>query len=406
MEELGPLVRTWIEWQQPYWLLALIPLMIGFVIRRNRTFMLKKIAHLDFGTRGVGSWLRFSMPRVMAWMALVALILALGDVTRGYEYVSEQASRHRIFVWVDSSSSMRNFSGFGLSSITCTKNFENFPRIKGACRAVIYLIEAVRQFASQKKNVLEHDLISIGQFGAYSYVVAYPSYDYDRLRGQVASMEFKSDALGIYTNIHLAMWDMYLMALDRNLRGGAGNIRLSGNELRMLAKSLAPEGEVQYVVPREIRDKLIAIRRELRDTVFVIITDAHRSQIDDVMDYPPYSLRKQMQLAAFLELPVIYLSVDEFHQEMKRLARLTGFGPPDAKSRGDYLMVRHDNDFAHIEELVAGILETRFSMKVSHSVERRESYAEWFAGAALCFAALALVLRYTIARTLTGGGIH
>lgn len=405
MEELGPLVRTWIEWQQPYWLLLLLPLMIGFVIRRDRAFMMKKIAHLDFGTRGVGSWLRFNLPRIVAWMALMALVLALGDVTRGYEYVAEQASRHRIFLWVDSSSSMYGISS-PFPSITCTKNFEKFPRIKGACRAAIYLIEAVRQFASQKKNAFEHDLIGIGQFGLYSYVVAYPSYDYDRLRGQVASMEFKSGALGIYTNLHVAMWDMYLMALDRNLGATKSNTQLSGNELRMLAKSLAPEGQVQYVVPREIRDKLIAIRRELRDTVFVIITDAHMGQIDNVMDKPPYSLRKQMQLAAFLELPMIYLSVDEFHQEMKRLARLTGFGPPDAKSRGDYLMVRRDNDFAHIEELVAGVLETRFSMKVAHSVERRESYAEWFAGAALCFAVLALVLRYTIAKTLTGGGIH
>src|SRR3989338_2286151 len=162
MEELGPLVRTWTFWQQPYWLLLLVPLMIGFFMRRDRAFMLKKIAYLDSGAQGTCAWFRFNFPRIAAWLAIAALIGALGDLTAGYEYVAAQASRHRIFVWVDSSSSMYNLSSYGFSSITCAKNYETFPRIKGACRALVSLIEGVRQFASHKKNMFEYDLIGIG----------------------------------------------------------------------------------------------------------------------------------------------------------------------------------------------------------------------------------------------------
>lgn len=395
---------AWIVWQQPYWLLLLIPLFIGLFFRYHSHYVQKTHDYLKtyqkerkFLTR-----IRFALPLACIFFAMVLLVVALGDVTKGYIVVEEQARTHRIFVWVDSSSSMYGFST-ELSSITCEKNAEFFPRIYGACRALSRLIGEVERFSLNKEYDKGEDLIGIGQFARDSYVVAYPSQDYGRLRERVRNMQFLSQGiLGIHTNIHLAMWDLYLMALDRNLRNANRITHINGKELRLLAKSLEPEGiRSSYMPPRELIQKLSLIREELRDTVFIFITDALVGQMDLVLNVSPYSLKRQMELAAFLELPVFYLSVEDYHPELKRMARLTGFGPPDGDHHGDFLIVRRERDFAHIEELIERILKARFNMITTRSVERRESYGELCVQLALIFSTCGLVLRHTLARSLT-----
>ncbi len=392
----------WIALQQPIWLLLLIPLLLGCWFR-FRAYHLAQ-AHYAQAKKEKRRWqtrVRFSLPPFCMFVCMAALVGALADITRRFVFAEEEVSTQRFFVNVDASSSMYGFHT-PLRSITCAKNAELFPRIHSACRAVSQLISGVERFASSKQNEQEKDTIGIGQFATYSYVIAYPTQDYDRLREKVRQMEFKSDVLGIFTNMHLAMWDMYLMALDRNLRHVGTPTHINGKELRLLAASLAPDSALaQYLPPRELKERLLLIKEELRDTVFVFITDALVTQIDRVMNMAPFSLVKQMQLAAFLEIPVFFLSTDEYHAEMKRLARLTGFGPAGGSYRGDFMVVRREHDFVHIEELIRTIMEARFRMTVSRMVERRESYAEWCIVTALIFAGLGILLKKTIARSLT-----
>lgn len=404
MEILALITHGHIILQQPYWLLLLIPLFFGLFFRSRAYYVQKTHEYLNTrrGERRFLTRLRFSLPLLCIFFAMILLVAALGDVTKGYVVIEVKAFMHRIFVWVDTSSSMYGFNTPSFP-ITCEKNAELFPRIYGACRALSRLITDVEGFSLKKRHDKGEGLIGIGQFGDYSYVVAYPSQDYSRLREKVRHMNFVSnEILGVHTNIHLAMWDMYLMALDRNLRNVKSPTHLSGKELRLLAKSLEPEGmRSSYAPPQELMQKLFLIKEELRDTVFILITDALVGQMDNVMNVPPYSLKKQMQLAAFLELPVFYLSVYDYHQELKRLARLTGFGPPDGDYRGDFLIVRREHDFAHIEDLVGRILKSRFHMTTTHSIERRESYGELCVRLALIFSVLGLVLQKTMARSLT-----
>lgn len=404
MEILELITHGRIVWQDPYWFLLFIPLCLGLFFRSRRYYLQKTHEYLKAhqGEKKFWTRMRFFLPSACVFLAMMLLVIALGDATKGYMLVQEHARTHRIFVWVDSSSSMYAFTT-PLSSITCTNNAELFPRIYGACRAVLRLIDEVERFSLNKERDKGEDLIGIGQFATHSYVVAYPSQDYSRLKEKVRHMEFLSKGvLGIYTNIHLAMWDLYLMALDRNLRNAHMATHLNGKELRLLAKSLEPGSMLSsYTPPQELMKKFSLIKEELRDTVFILITDALVAQMDLVMNKPPYSLKKEMQLAAFLEVPVFYLSVDEYHPELKRMARLTGFGPSDGKNHGDFLIVRREHDFVHIEDLVATILQARFSMTVSNTVERRESYAELCVQAALIFSGLGLLLQVTVARSLT-----
>lgn len=404
MEILALIRHGYIILQQPYWLLLLIPLFVGLFFRSRPYYVQKTHDYLNVyqGERRFWTRVRFSLPLSCIFFAMILIVAALGDATKGYIVVEETARMHRIFIWVDSSSSMYAFHTT-LPSITCEKNAEFFPRIYGACRAVSRLIDDMERFTLKKGHDEREGLIGIGQFARDSYVIAYPSQDYNRLREKVRNMQFLSGGiLGISTNIHLAMWDLYLMAFDRNLRNTHGATHLSGKELRLLAKSLEPEGmHISYTPPQELAQKLSLIKEELHDTVLIFITDALMGQMDGVMNVPPYSLKKQMQLAAFLELPVFYLSVEDYHPELKRLARLTGFGPSDGDYHGDFLIVRRERDFAHIEELVGRILEARFNMTISHPVERRESYGELCVLLGLIFSVLGLVLRHTIARSLT-----
>lgn len=392
------------EWQNPWWLILLVPLFVGLFFRHHSASLMKAYAHLVI--KGKWRWIRtqirFGSPLFFAFLMMLSIVAAAVDFTRAHTVISEKKSRQRIFSWADSSSSMYDFST-PLDSITCEKNAKFFPKIQGVCRALYRLIDDISVSAAKKTDLLEKDLISIGQFATYSYVIAYPSSDYPRLREKVDKMEFKSrDILGIYTNIHLGMWDMYLMALDRNLRQESGFTPLSGKELKLLASSVAPGGlSREYVPPRELKEKLLLIRNELRDTVFTFITDALKYQMDQAMDKSPYSLYKQMQLAAFLEVSVVFISTDDFHPELKRLSRLTGFGPPGGKYHGDFLVVKRERDFQNISEIISNILQARSSMTVPVQVQHRESYTEWLIVAALTFCVIMVFLQKTRARSLT-----
>lgn len=400
---------TWVEWQNPWWFLALIPLALGMFLRTKKYYVGKLHSYLLVGKRGrIRTKVRFALPSFFETIGLILFVIALADLTLTHRSVTEKATTHRFISWVDSSSSMTwkqksGWSGGIPSAIPCKgKEVRFFPRIDGACRALYRIVEEVEQ-AAKEKGRNERDLIGIGQFARDSFVISYPSNDYARLREKIDRMSLRSWAiLGIHTNMHLGMWDMYLMILDRNTKKDSGLTYLSGREMLVLARSLGPgRSGANYVPPSELREKLLQLRAELKDTVLIMITDALVYQVSNVLNVSPYSLKKMLELAAFLEMSVYFISTDEFHPELKRLARATGSGPVGGKQRGDFLVVKKERDYYNIEELIINILRERLGRVVLVPVERRESYGEWFVVLGLTSLVIAVVLQQTISRSLT-----
>lgn len=402
--------RPWLVWENPWWLLLILPLMLGWWFRRESYYFKKPYAYLTpilFPIRArmrTGKQrLRFDTPKVLRLAIMFLLIAALGDVTRTYEFVEGKTRVHRIFLILDSSSSMYGFSQNRFQSITCATTAKFFPRIHGACRALYRVIDEVERFTTSKGGGTQ-DMIGLVQFAGYSYVISYPTNDYEGFRRRVDDVElYLAKILGISTNMHLAIWDAYLMAFERNMAKNSNFTYLNGQDIRSLAMALIPgEKSSPLVLSDELREKLIRMRQELRDTTFIVITDALVNFLQGPLEHgSPYSIRREMQLGAFLETPFFYLSTDEFYPELKRLARLTGWGEPSAASRGDFLMVKKEGDYAQMSELVATILKGRFSERVSSRATRRESYAEWFLVVALFFLLLSIGWKKSIARSLT-----
>ena len=400
--------NQWLGLQNPWWLLLILPLMLGWWFSREPYYFRKSFAYLTpislaIRVRIHAEKFRFDVPKALRLIVMFLFIAALADITRTYEFVEGKAGVHRIFLVFDSSSSTYGFSQNRFRSITCSTTAKFFPRLHGACRAVYRVIDEVERFAISKGRGAQ-DVIGLVQFANYSYVISYPTNDYEGFRKRVDDMElYLAKILGTSTNMHLAIWDAYLMALERNMAKNSNFTYLSGQDIRSLAIALAPgEKSSRLTLPDGLREKLAAMRQELRDTTFIVITDALVNFLQGPLEHgSPYSIRRQMQLAEFLETPFFYLSTDEFYPELKRLARLTGHGEPDAASRGDFLMVKKEGDYAQMSELVSAVLKGRFSERVLVRATRRESYGQWCVLAALFFLFLSIGWKKSGARSLT-----
>lgn len=401
---------AWLELQNPLWILLLIPIVLG-LFWRLRVYMVKKAhAHLAplfakgaLRIRRIARSINYGVAPACRFTAPVLLALVLADITRAYVFTADKQTAHRILVLVDSSSSMYGFIQSGFKSITCKTNGDFFPRIRGACQALYQLLEELKK-SSIAKGPAAKDLVAVGQFATQSYVVSYPTDDYSRLRERIDRLEFYSDAiLGIGTNMHLAIWDMYLMALDRNRDRRSGRTYLSDDELRKIGLSLAPgPRDSALVFPLKLQKKLEKIREELRDTTFIVITDALMRYLVYRVEWEgPQSIRRQMQFGEYLQTPWYFLSTDEFYPELARIARLTGYGPAGGKNRGNFLMVKRESDFAHMRELMSHILQSRLGTAVPVKVERRESWAGPFAFAILILLSISVLWNKLFSRSLT-----
>ncbi len=405
------LLSDMFEIMQPLWFIALIPVFIGIFLKRKGGYMYKE--SISVSQRGARNLFRTCLPLFFATLTLVFIVLALTDVTRKYSVEEETLSVNRIFVAIDNSSSMYDFSGN--TPIYCTdKNLDiTFPRIYGACRALYRLIDETQAF-SQKKGIGEEDKIAILRFALYSFGQIPPTSDYERLRVTIDKMNWRlRSTLGIFTEIHLALWDMYLMAIERNRVRDGESVYFSKKDIEALYYALAPEEGVETIslpnnfmgsVNKEgeyIPGKIDLLREELKDTVFIIITDAYPGQLDSRLNKEPVSLIKMLSFAKILHLPVYFISTDNPHLVYKRLARETGFGPVGSPNRGDFLVVKKDDSFKRIEELMANILAARFGRKFSTFIERRESYTPLFSILALTFFLFWVLSKETIRRSLT-----
>ena len=405
---MGPWFRF--DWQHPWALLLIIPLLAGwwwsrrsYYVRKVHAYLVPLVNEANGTGRRMRRAIRFGSPVFFRLLAMLLLIMALVDVTRTYEQVEDTTETHRVFIIWDSSSSTYGFNQSRFPAITCATTGKFFPRIHGICRAAYRVIDEVEHVA-RAKGGRSQDLLALVQFASYSYVISYPTSDYAGFRKRVDDMDlYLSKILGISTDMHLAIWDAYMMALERNTDQKSGFTYLNGQDIRRLALALAPgESASSLSLPNDLREKLERIRQEMHDTVFIVLTDAVVSFLTSRVEAgSPYSIRRQMQLAEFLETPFFYFSTDEFYPELKRLARRTGSGAPDSPNRGDFFMVKKDRDYAQMSELVGEVLKARFSQKVTTHVLRRESYAELCVGAALCFFLMSIWWNKSFARSLT-----
>lgn len=396
----------WLEWKYPWALLLIVLVLLGLFLRRTSYNIPFSFSHLPPFRRVGRIWtrVRFALPLFFGLLAMGSALIAIVDITRTTVFIKEQKSQHRIFAAVDKSSSTWNFSAKH-PSITCATTAKFYPRVWGECRAMLKLIEVVAKRAGIEKGMNPtEDLISIILFAREAAVISYPTSDYPSLKKRMETVDWlgkTTGRLGIHTNIHYAAWGMLRMALERNLRADSGLTQFSGLDMRILARALDPSLSRDFQPPRDIEAKLKALRRELRDTIFMTFTDALEDQMEMAMKASPYSLRKLLQLFAFLELQAVFISTDEFHLEMARLSKRTGFEDASGSQRGDFIMVRKERDYENIEALVEKVFKERFGMKITAPVERRVSYTEEFLLSALIFVTLALLSKLTVARSLT-----
>lgn len=392
--------------EHPWWFLLVIPVVIGILTKIPLGYIFK--AHLYTApiflsrrTKIRQAWQNFSLevPNSTKVLTLLLIILALVDITMGYTVVTERKTSHRIIVNLDVSSSMYGFST-NITNINCSRNANQFPRIKGACHALYRLVNDVDKETKDEKNPMI--LLGLLQFASKSAVVSYLTTDYTRFRKKIDVLEFNSHSLGSATNMHSAIWDMFIMALDRNMKKNSNFIHLSGVEVRVIYNALAPGPQKSNLYfPKDVGEKISRIKNEMRDTIFIIPTDAVVSYLKSRMDGQHPSIRRLLQLAEALEIPVYFISTDEDYPELKRLAVKTGFGPSGGPHRGNFLMVRREKDEYLIDKIVSGILNSRFGMKVSSYESRRESYAGLAIELALTFLVFGILWKKYVARSLT-----
>ncbi len=383
--------------EHPWWLILLVPLVIGIAMRIPSAYLLKAHSHIapiflpkGHWFRKIGRCIALTLPVWIKVLILVLIVVALVDITRGYSVVLGQKTIQRVIANLDVSSSMYGFSS-PLSTITCKQNSVFFPRIRGACRALYRLVDDVEK--ATKNEARPRVTLSLLQFAYRSAVVSYPTTDFVRFREKVDRLEFKDHGLGMATSMHLALWDMFLMALERNGKKDTGFTHLTGDDLRKIYAALAPGPQASPLfIPRDLAEKLSRIKSEMRDTVFMVPTDAVVYYLQFRMDGQHPSIRRLMQLAEFLEIPVYFLSTDEHYPELQRLARRTG---------GEFLMVRKEQDEYLIEELVTKILASRFSITVPTYETRRESYADLMLELALTLMVFGVLWKKFVARSLT-----
>lgn len=403
------LLRIWMMFTNPLWLIALIPVMLGLVWRFRANYMSKTITPAR--KQHIGTRLRFVLPRFFAFFVLLALVGALADVTRSYTVVEDELSVNRLLVLADSSGSMYESPSLNPPSpprrvtidrpqstapqglkLTCTsKELFKEPRIKAVCYALHELVGTLRIFSKTENIESEMGLI---QFAADAFVISYPLSDYDKLDREINVIVWNdTDNLGQSTNLHYALYDLFLMALDRNFRKDTEFTSLNVEDRALLRRALAAGGPLY--LPKELASKFARVREEMRDTAFMIITDANLSLA--TLDSGRVSFSKLIELARFLEIPIHIISVEKNYPQVARLVALTG----TPEHSGSFVLVRYDRDFEHLAELANTILKERLSQTTLHPVERRESYAPYFIGASLLFVLICVFFRKTISRSLT-----
>lgn len=393
-----------LHFASPYWLLGFVLVFLVFYFRAPSWYVAK-----TYTVQGGETWsaqLRHGAPLFFFLFAAVSFVLALAGPIRTYTTTEERKTVNQILVGVDNSSSMYKFNAPG-PPLYCTDEnmMRTYPRIGIACKALHRLVEDTQKF-SEAHPEKGKDRIGIVRFALYSKVAAYPTSNYPWLHRIVDEMNWDArKTIGVHTEIHLALWDLYLMAFQRNMRHEEGFSPLQYEDMKALALALTPQTDERAPLrmPADLEAKMLKIKKELRDTFFVIFTDANEGQLESRFNKPPVSFKKMIDLAVLLELPVYIISSEEDNALFKEQVRKTGFGDKPREYRGDFLVVKR-GAAAHLEDMAAltsAVLEKRFGRTVPTLVEQRKSYTWHFTFLTLTLLILGLLSKETLARPLT-----
>jgi len=295
----------------PNWLFALVPVFLSVFLLRHSGYIVK--TYVTEKGESLSTRVRLGLPLFFFLISACFMVVALADPTEKYVVYEEELKINRILVAIDNSSSMYNFNAGDKTPIYCTDdNLEpTYPRIYVACQALHHLVNSVSSF-SKKRKTAGRDTIGLVRFALYSKVQTYPTGNYSQLRDVVDRMNWRRVAdLGIHTEIHLGLWDLYLLALKRSRDPNTDQVYLNEQDITSLARALFPSSSVRAKLHlrRNLKEKLTRLKNELQDTAFIIFTDAHKGQLESRFNKNPVSFKKMMDLGEFLGLPICFLRV-------------------------------------------------------------------------------------------------
>ena len=399
-----------IEFERPYFLLLLFLLFAGVLWRGyGRSYIVK----IYRGKEADHTLSKYTATRTgIGFLSLALIVFAMADPTRGYSLTEEKQSTNTIYIAVDNSSSTYNFDTRSDVPIYCSDKdlIDSYPNIYKECLVLMRIIDETEKFANA--NSVKNK-IALLRFAQYSAVQVYPTDDYALLRRTVKTdMNWRAyKQIGIHTEIHLALLDMFnLLLMQRVDSGSAPSLKgiedeeaplLSFEESEILIRSFVPEGEnIHLSIPRSLKEKISKLKEKVRHAVFIIVTDGLKNQLKTRFDKEPVSLKKMLEFAEMLELPVYFISTEDINQDYLRYARRTGFGKMGGPNRGNFVLVSSGNAKAFIHKTIDNVLKTRYGRTSSYKILRRESYSVPIAALSLLFFGL-WVLFGKIIRSLT-----
>jgi hypothetical protein len=422
------------EASHPEWLLLLSVVLVELLFRGRRYALQKAHLHVEpeyltFRER-LRQWqsrIRFMLPTVFKTLTYLSVILALAEITHGYFWTEEKLETPNILLLVDSSGSMFERKTLNVyprvKPITCLaeEEMELYPRMKGMCRALkkfVDMTEAAALSPYQKKK----PLISLMAFARDPAVILFPSTDYRRLRDQVERFEWSPELLGGDTNIHIALYAalsnlIFRYASESNIPSPSTNSALilptdatflpspgseqvlwasresifTEDEMNLLRKALRPQSG-HFVLPPELSKKMSSIQPKIQEWTLLIFTDAVYDDLKSFETRNP-SLWKLLEFAAYLKLPVYFISTENFLARLKLAAQETG---------GDFLLVRKDDPLVNMEQAVKEIFEKHLTRFTTIQIPKRASYSRWCILAGFVFFLCWGIAEYTFARSLTG----
>lgn len=387
----------------PWWLLLLPLVLIEIFFRRHQYALQKAHTHVEpryvaFHERltQMRSQVRFTLPTVFKALTYISIVLALAEITRGYVWTEEKLETPNVLLLVDSSGSMfqgrDSYASTGAKPITCLSVEEmiQYPRMKGMCRALkkfADMSEEIAHSSHQKKK----PLVSLMIFARDPAIVLFPTTDYGRLQDQIEHFEWSADLLGGDTNIHIAFYAALVNLIFRYAPETDTPRVFTEEEIKLLRKSLRPQSG-HFIPPPELNRKIINISPRIQEWTILILTDAVYDDLKSFETFDP-SFWKLLEFAAYLRLPVYFISTENFLAQLKLAAQKTG---------GDFFLARRDDPLVNIEQIVKEIFEKHLQRTTTVQIQKHESYSWGCTLAGLIFFLSWLTAEYTFARSLTG----
>lgn len=272
-------------------------------------------------------------------------------------------------------------------------------RIEGACVALETLLYGLEERTERSKGSVRHEVAFL-RFADTSVLQEPFTTDYAHLRKLISEHNWRDAGaeVGSSTNLHLALYDMFLVALRRHIDAEPGVTPIPEAVVEeLLGSALADPkdtGEIEQLVKRfpELFRKL---GDELADTSLVVITDA----TGGITWSNTPSAEKLFHLARIFHMPVYVISTEVDDVLFRQAVEATG----TPEHPGGFFVTNKLGDYQSMKDDMQLILDRALARKQAYVREHRESYSDWCFGAAFFFLSLAFFLKEgPLGRSLTG----